>query len=442
MLFNSIIFQYLTDISLAESLVTFHNSIVQVEKYMDEERPPTDEEKILRTWTFNSQSRSAFATHANTINIDYTFPMANHFTIDFDPKCLLPSPQDTFTFIDSNETVHTFTSKTHWDTKVDIRSNTFLQFCLQPQSDKTFFLKFTISAHGFPKLTNRVVLSDLLEAITCLVGGHLARVFYSDRLSGGGTESATARLEEVRVSEALLKNENPKPSPFFAHEGEEKLENKNTNGKDQVPSSIYDLNSEFYRILFRGGCSPDRSEGDENVDSNQKLFKFLKKLANFYATIDSENSNSECTEFLKLYDSKSFTSAKTAFIYAKSKAGGIEVSELILQIFACLVWHEPCVRYENVFREGKPLRNEAVAQAFKTAEQTRMFIIEQQHQFKFKREESEKSGSSRTLVEIIRAKVEYLMSFQRLSERLVNYEFNKQDWKSPVVNETFASELY
>ncbi len=424
--------------ALAESFVIFHNTILQVEKYVEEERPPIDESKILRSWSFNSQS-----LYTNSIQIDYSFPMADHFTIQFDPKCLLPGPQDTFTFSDSNETVHTFTAKTQWDIEVEIKSNTYIQFCLQPQTDKTFFLKFTVNAYSYPKLSNRVVLSDLLESVTCFLGSHFARIFYSDRFAYGKTDVSVSRskLEEIGVSEVLMKNDDPKPNPFYTNETEDQPLGKSTNSSDQAPSSMCDLNSEFYRILFRGGCSTDKN--NLNLDSNKKLLKFLIKLTNFYATIDSESSNLECIEFLKLYDTKSFTSTKTAFIYAKSKAGGIEVSEIILQIFACLVWHEPRIGFENVFREAKtgilvPVRNELVAHAFKTAEQTRMFIIEQQHQFKFKNqgEDIHKSNTDKTLVEIIRAKVMYLLTFERLSERLVKYEFNKQSWISPTINET------
>ena len=95
------------------------------------------------------------------------------------------------------------------------------------------------------------------------------------------------------------------------------------------------------------------TNSNARCESNQKLLKFLNKLVNFYATIDSKekSENTECIEFLKLYDTKSFSSTKTAFIYATSKAGGIEISELILVIFACLIWHQPVIKYENIFKK-------------------------------------------------------------------------------------------
>ena len=72
----------------------------------------------------------------------------------------------------------------------------------------------------------------------------------------------------------------------------------------------------------------------------------------------------------------------TAFAYGKNKAGGILVSELVLKIFTCLIWHTPSIKYEHLVVNSQPVKNDLVAQAYKAAESTRFFIIEQQQIFK------------------------------------------------------------
>ena len=46
----------------------------------------------------------------------------------------------------------------------------------------------------------------------------------------------------------------------------------------------------------------------------------------------------------------------TAFAYGKNKAGGILVSELVLKIFTCLIWHTPSIKYEKKPYKTKQLK--------------------------------------------------------------------------------------
>jgi hypothetical protein len=72
--------------TLVESLVAFHHAILQAEKFVEEERP-AEEEKVLRTWKFNSKLHN----NQSDIHIAYSYPMATRFVIEFDPTCHLSS---------------------------------------------------------------------------------------------------------------------------------------------------------------------------------------------------------------------------------------------------------------------------------------------------------------------------------------------------------------
>lgn len=407
---------------------------------------PAEEEKVLKTWTFNSKLRS----HQSDIQIDYTYPMATRFVIEFDSNCHLSTSvasidQDisssnqakSFSFIDSQNSAHKISGElgsSTWNRKLELASSTFIQFVMQlnkEQLDKqeSFFVKFTVAAMGFDKLTNRVHLTDLLESLTCLIGGHLSRVYSIRFISIESLNSRFCRHSQQQAEGdpiSMDKRLNKKSSSGSSATAE--------SGSAEIQGYINDLNSEFYRVLFRGGLSSDLSENSKQ-SSNIRLHTFLTRLVNFYKNIDDEGESADLLEFLKLYDTKSFTSSKTAFIYAKGKAGGIELSELILTIFVCLIWHQPKIKYEHLFKtmsdsSTQPIKSELVASAFRTAETSRMYIIEQQHQFKFKSMQDQSAGvggaGQMALVDIIRQKVMYLLRFERLSERLVDYELKRQ----------------
>ena len=217
--------------------------------------------------------------------------MAERFTIEFDPRSFVSSAQDTFTFTDSNDIIHTHTSKTlstlpinHQEQKkIELISNTYLQFCLPAQTEKISFLRFTISAHGYDKLTSKIFLSDLLESLTCLCARHLSRVYYSDRFSRIGDLAipmnylgAKSNNDKQEVSKELLQSKDPKPSPL-SETNDDDVPSPGTGPKiddpiDKLKPHIYDLNSDFYRILFRGG--------QRLVIVNLLFFKLIVELKN------------------------------------------------------------------------------------------------------------------------------------------------------------------
>ena len=326
---------------------------------------------------------------------------------------------------------------------MEIPSNTFIQFHLHSTKDlklnASFSLKFIVRAYGFSKLTHKLQLNDLIESLTCLVGTHLART-HSERFHLLPVENSNEPIRNLTRTQsenlsasgdsATISQTDSKTNPFFAYQPLINAANAgdslNNDANKTENNKIYmDYNSDVYRILFRGGI-PNASKLSK---SNQSLLTFLHKLFNFYQTIETEE-NTELREFLKVYDIKSFVTNQTAWMYAKGKAGGLQISELVLQIFTCLIWLQPAIKYEQLFKITEintriPIKHELVAQAFRTAESTRMFIIEQQHVFKFKTRLAD-SVVEKSLVEIIRAKLLLLLRTERLSERLLNYELSRQ----------------
>ena len=148
---------------------------------------------------------------------------------------------------------------------------------------------------------------------------------------------------------------------------------------------------------------------DRESNSDLKLLMLLNKLAFYFESNEgSTNENEYALKFLSVYD-KNYETPLHALNYAKSKLGGVGVTELVLRIFCALVWHTSSVTWENLRGEdGELTRNETVAHAYKAAESTRMFIIEQQQMFKLKRFKDEDAGSSvlkPSLVDILNEKV-------------------------------------
>jgi len=221
-------------------------------------------------------------------------------------------------------------------------------------------------------------------------------------------------------------------------------------------NKLADLNSFFYKTLLRGGFNQNythlyeifsfeyddmqiRSRGDsvslDDEESNLKLLKFLNTLAFYFENHKVEETSnddeSSVVRFLKVYD-KNYDTNVNALNYAKTKVGGASITELVLRIFCVLIWHNSSITYESLFatnEQNELVRNETVAHAYKAAESTRMFIIEQQQMFKLKYlngKESEK-GPTKSLIDILNEKVIYLLKFERLNDKNLNYEINKSN---------------
>lgn len=74
--------------NLVEILIDFHKLFLKIQGSLDQDDlESTENEKVLKTWTFNSKSRSTITD----ISIQYSYPLANKFIIEFDANSSLPS---------------------------------------------------------------------------------------------------------------------------------------------------------------------------------------------------------------------------------------------------------------------------------------------------------------------------------------------------------------
>ena len=316
---------------------------------------------------------------------------------------------------------------------MEVKSNSFVVFNIKSNKDlkqiSTFNLKFTVSAIGFDHLTGKFHLKDLTELITCLFGSHLSRC-YSSRFSlvpvieklcenkSKLTEPTKSGSETAEVQSAAVLNTDSKTNPFFAYQ---KITTTTSSLSGSLSASSInrnkisnDYNSDFYRILFRGGLNLPNTPG------NIKLLELLRSIFNFY----DENELTDMTiKFMTLYD-KNFHSKVNACAFARNKLGGLSVSELVLKIFVALIWQNPSVKYEDLFnKDNELLFNEKIAHALKTAEATRSLIIEQQQQFKMKN--LSQNLLQKSQIDLIGEKALYLLKFDRVDEYLHKYELSQ-----------------
>ena len=356
---------------------------------------------------------------------------------------------NTFSFIDSNDRSHLFSGKigsSSWKEKMEIKSNTYIVFNIRTNKDlklnSLFYLKFTVRAIGFDQLSKNVLFRDLTESLTCLFGSHLSRS-YSERFNMNelGVSTKQESILERKLSKidetSAATEDNQLVSGCqnlmlcgYQHQLSVQSSTLAIGGSINThKNKLLDLNSSFYRTLLRGGfndlnkslyetASSDYDLSKSNPDSTEdiELLKLLNKMTNFFEVIANglgeEDDAKEVRSFLKLYE-KNFESNAMAVSYAKSKMGGLSITELIMRIFAVLIWHHPAIKYQDLFNaENEFKRNEHVAHALKAAESTRVFIIEQQQLFKIKRSNStgnnSESGSKKaSLIDILNEKVLY-----------------------------------
>jgi hypothetical protein len=316
---------------------------------------------------------------------------------------------------------------------MELKSNTYITFNIHSNKDlklnSLFQLKFTVNAYGYEELRNIIQINDLIDSLTCLFGKHLSRCYLErfkiinfEKKSKHKLERNNSKSESENTpmlnSASILLNES-KTNPFFAYQQPSVLVSNlssNTLLTDTKHKFYNNYNSEFYRILLRGGLDTSISTKNEN----DLLFGFLNNLNNFYRLIQDEQRVNQAEmhlKFFKIYD-KNFESIQVALVNGKNKVGGLVISELVLKIFSCLIWHTPSIRYEHLINDSK---NDLIAQAFKAAESTRLFIIEQQQLMKANLKDNSPSNI-KTLIEITNEKLDYLLKLRRLPEQLLNYE--------------------
>ena len=66
--------------NLVDILVEFHTDIDNMIHYVFRNEKHGETEKVLKTWTFNSKVRSSMTD----VSIDYNYPLANRFVVEFD----------------------------------------------------------------------------------------------------------------------------------------------------------------------------------------------------------------------------------------------------------------------------------------------------------------------------------------------------------------------
>jgi hypothetical protein len=208
------------------------------------------------------------------------------------------------------------------------------------------------------------------------------------------------------------------------------------------PNKLADMNSFFYKTLLRGGFNQLNHNLYETLpyelkfnaytttkSYDFKLLKFLNKLTNYLndaaeAWDNSDDTRDGIVRFLRVYD-KNYDTTATAINYARAKIGGVSITELVLRIFAVLIWHNSSITSDSLFKNEEFVRNETVAHAYKAAESTRIFIIEQQQIFKLKHSNDSNNTPVKSLIDILNEKVLYLLKFERLDEKTLSYEINK-----------------
>ena len=341
-----------------------------------------------------------------------------------------------YSFIDSNEQVYNITKKVEnketIDYQIQIDSDSSIIFNIHSTKDlklsNQFFLKFTVNAYGFNQAVNKPRVHDLLHLLSSLIGTNLHRVL-SEVYK---TNYDTAQIERSCKSANLEKQSSKDESldKTFLLCGFQHQFSVNSLTQAQVESSaknqaMINMSHDYYRFLFRNGYQNITLEKNS---SNQKLHTFLSLTCNDLSSWLNYSDNKDWKKnqaFLALYD-KIFCNPEKSFGLLKNKMGGQSVSEIIIKIFCAIVWHDSSINYEDLFNSDElPVYNENVMKAYKTAESTRMYILEKQLIFKNKQHHL-----NRSLAEILDDKIMFLLNFNRPSSDTINYELSRNSKKA------------
>lgn len=168
---------------------------------------------------------------------------------------------------------------------MELKSNTYISFNVHSNKDlklnNSFNLKFTVTAHGFEELrNNKIQVKDLCDSITCLFGKHLSRCYmqrfnlstfvvdksslsssgkHADQLQRSNSSKTENELGDYSASSVLNSasiHVDAKINPFFAYQQPSVLAShmaSMSSSSDTKQKIFENYNSEFYRILFRGG---------------------------------------------------------------------------------------------------------------------------------------------------------------------------------------------
>jgi len=288
-------------------------------------------------------------------------------------------------------------------------------------------MKFKCRAYGLRKV-NLDPVSDLKSMLAALFGVFFARI-YSQRF-----KFAKEVLAEFRAENACEKTA-AEPSKATIEPSTKLL--FNNAGLDETASYV-ELNSTLYKTIFRSGLATHLSQ-----DSAQ-MNRFLNGLVNFYnaefCVGDAERSF--MSKFLAFYEAQHQKLTKKAKIMNSDRINGAVVA-----IFASLLWHCPCVKYENLcetklelFANEDPADdaetelklNEHILQAYKAAESTRMLVIEQQQLSKMSSLQNADTdttstntdASSSDFIERIMQKASFALTLERMTRVATKFELD------------------
>jgi hypothetical protein len=342
-----------------------------------------------------------------------------------------------------------------WRNRITIKSNSYITFNIRSNKDlkqsSSFFLKFKVTAYGYDKLSSRIQFNDLTLLLTTLVGLHFGRVYLQRSLESESTKTSCHKENDHTQTTTKLTNETSsgdnKQFMLVGYQHQlsvaSSMQSLNNTLDTDKNLLVNDLNSNFYRVLFRGGFNKLNVYSHDQVsiqhycqlnENNQDhlLLEFLNGLNNYFSLIKTVDINSEDAlaaleaktekfrEFMKLYD-QNFETEKKVLVQSKTKIGGMNVTELIIRIFSALIWHNSSIEYNDLFDESdKPKFNDLVARVYKTAESSRMFIVEQQQVYKA--ENASKNDNSKSLLDTLNEKAMYLLKFERIPDHLVKHE--------------------
>ncbi|CAF0766591.1 unnamed protein product [Brachionus calyciflorus] len=426
--------------NLVKFLIDFYISIQSlfIEHFADDKK--FENEKLLKTWTFNSKTKNSLLD----MTIDYSYPLARRFVIDFDTNSNLifteSSEITTYSLIDSSEKIYLLSGKIgsgSWSEQMEIKSNSYLTFKIRSSKDlklnNSFYLKFNVSAYGYDVPLNETTFVDLLDSLTSLFAMHLNQVCSKLMKEPNEIIDNSEGLKSA-LEKSNSKDESQEKTPEFLLCGFQHQLSINSSTQALIGASVNDqiftdMNHEFYRILFRGGLVENETTLKDN-----KFYQFLVKVSNYYT---DETNKDLIQNFMSLYD-KSYESQEKLLKSCINKIGGMAINEIILRLFCAILWQDPSINYECLFdANDKPIYNEHVSLAFKSAESTRMFIVEKQQIHKIK---NSKNLIVKSLAEILNEKILFIFKLNRIPIDLLDYELSKIENRQ-IINETLNDNL-
>jgi hypothetical protein len=178
-----------------------------------------------------------------------------------------------------------------------IKSNSYIIFSIRSNKDlkqtSSFLLRFKVTAYGHEKLTTKVRFNDLTTVLTSLLGAHFSRVFLQRNLEISNEQPMAIKDTSHKITEdgsmTTPSADNNKAFMLFGYQHQlsvaSSMQSINNTLNADKNRLINDLNSNFYKVLFRGGF-------------NERHFHLYDKNDNLAANADTLGPNSRLLTFL------------------------------------------------------------------------------------------------------------------------------------------------